>query len=101
MLTVNPKSQAPNPNKDQILFNFFMEFHLRQTHFNMSNEYPKYDLDKRTFMFAKAIKDYVDELPGKTTNFEIGKQLVRAAYGIYRYFIRVLTNTSYKLNTFK
>jgi four helix bundle protein len=30
-------------------------------------------------MFAKTVKNYVDKLPGKTTNYEIGKQLIRSA----------------------
>ncbi len=30
-------------------------------------------------MFAKAVKDYVNKLPGKTTSYEIGRQLIRSA----------------------
>ena len=43
------------------------------------NSDKKYDLDKRTFMFAKGVRDYVDKLPRKITNTEIGRQLIRSA----------------------
>ena len=39
----------------------------------------KYKLDKRTFMFAQKVRNYVDKLPRKLTNNEIGKQLIRSA----------------------
>jgi four helix bundle protein len=44
-----------------------------------TNSGNKYDLDRRTFIFAKNVRDYVDKLPGKITNNEIGKQLIRSA----------------------
>jgi len=39
----------------------------------------KFDLDRRTLLFARAVKEYVDKLPAKTTNYEIGKQLIRSS----------------------
>jgi len=33
---------------------------------------------ERTFLFARDISDYVDKLPKKITNIEIGGQLVRS-----------------------
>ena len=38
-----------------------------------------YNLDQRTFTFAQNVKDYVDKLPKKVTNIEIGRQLIRSA----------------------
>jgi four helix bundle protein len=38
-----------------------------------------FNLEKRTFLFAVAVRDYVDKLPGKITNQEIGRQLIRSA----------------------
>ena len=34
---------------------------------------------KRTFLFARAVRDYVTKLPGNITNQEIGRQLIRSA----------------------
>ena len=39
----------------------------------------KYNLARRTFIFAKGVRDYVDKLPRKITNTEIGRQLIRSA----------------------
>lgn len=39
----------------------------------------KYDLEERTFKFAKRAMDYANNLPKTISNQEIGKQLVRAA----------------------
>ena len=39
----------------------------------------RYDLQERTFIYAKSVRDYVDQLPGKVSNTEIGRQLVRSA----------------------
>ena len=40
---------------------------------------PKFDLEERTFKFAKAIIDFVKKLPRNNINFEYGDQLLRAA----------------------
>jgi four helix bundle protein len=39
----------------------------------------RYDLEERTFIFAKNVKVYVDNLPRCLTNIEIGTQLMRSA----------------------
>ena len=39
----------------------------------------KYDLDQRTFSFAKSVREYVEKLPKRLTNTEIGRQLIRSA----------------------
>ena len=56
-----------------------MVFYRVHTLDKMTNEHSKYDLDKRTFKLAKATKVYVDKQPGKTTNYEIGRQLIQSA----------------------
>jgi len=38
----------------------------------------KYDLDERTFLFAKRVNEYVERLPKTISNIENGKQLVRS-----------------------
>ena len=38
-----------------------------------------YDLDKRTFIFAKDVREYVNKLSKRVTTAEIGKQLMRSA----------------------
>ena len=40
---------------------------------------PIYDLEERTFQFAKAVRLFVKTLPKTIANIEDGKQLVRAA----------------------
>jgi four helix bundle protein len=37
-----------------------------------------YDLDQRTFIFAKNVREYVEKLPKSLTNAEIGRQLFRS-----------------------
>ena len=38
-----------------------------------------YDLDSRTFLFVKNVREYIDKLPRKITQIEIGRQLIRSA----------------------
>jgi four helix bundle protein len=38
-----------------------------------------YDLAKRTFIYAKDVREYVNKLPKGVTNAEIGRQLIRSA----------------------
>ena len=39
----------------------------------------QYDLEPRTFEFAKRCRDYIESLPKTTSNIEYGKQLVRSS----------------------
>jgi four helix bundle protein len=39
----------------------------------------QYDLEERTFRFAKRVISYVNSLPRTIGNIEVGRQLVRAA----------------------
>jgi four helix bundle protein len=43
------------------------------------NPKPVYDLEERTFQFAKAVRLFVKTLPKTTANFEGGKQVIKAS----------------------
>ena len=38
-----------------------------------------YDLEDRTLAFAKAVREFVKQLPKHTANFEDGKQVIRSS----------------------
>jgi four helix bundle protein len=40
---------------------------------------PRYDLEERTYQFAKAVRAFVKRLPRTIGNFEDGKQVVRSS----------------------
>lgn len=46
------------------------------------NSKPKYDLEERTFLFAKDIRIWIKDLPNSTANLEDSKQLVRSSGSI-------------------
>ena len=63
-IQTNPKSQAPNSKQIQ----------------STKIQNPKrYDLEERTFEFAKRCRDLVKKLPRTTVNIEYGKQLARSS----------------------
>jgi len=45
----------------------------------MQNPKPIYDLEERTYFFAKRARDYVKKLPRTITNIEYGRQLARSS----------------------
>jgi four helix bundle protein len=45
----------------------------------ITNSKPVYDLEERTFQFAKAVRLFVKTLPKTIANIEDGKQLVKAS----------------------
>ena len=45
----------------------------------MPNNKPIYDLEERTFQFAKSVRLFVKTLPKSIANIEDGKQLVKAS----------------------
>ena len=61
-----------------------------------ANTSKKYDLEDRTYLFAQKVIKYVDELPKRTTNFEIGKQLVRSAGSVGANYIEANESLSKK-----
>ena len=46
------------------------------------NNKPKYDLEERTFQFAKSVRIFVKTLPKSTGNFEDTKQIIRASSSV-------------------
>lgn len=48
----------------------------------MNDSKPVYDLEERTFLFAKNIRFYVKKLPYSPANIEDQKQLVRASASV-------------------
>jgi len=50
----------------------------------MANEY---DLEKRTFIFAKNVRNYVNSLEKTITNVEYGKQLARSSGSVAANYI--------------
>ena len=45
----------------------------------IQNSKPVYDLEERTFQFAKAVRLFVKTLPKTIANIEDGKQLIKAS----------------------
>ena len=43
------------------------------------NPKPVYDLEERTFQFAKAVRLFVKTLPNTTANLEDGRQVIKAS----------------------
>ncbi len=61
-----------------------------------TNSDKKYDLEKRTFLFAKNVREYVDKLQRKITNIEIGRQLVISACSVGTNYIEANETLSKK-----
>jgi len=56
----------------------------------------KYDLEERTFNFAKRVNEYVNKLPKTITNIENGKQLARSAGSVGANYIEANNSLSKK-----
>jgi four helix bundle protein len=56
----------------------------------------RYDLGERTFLFAKRIITYVNELPKTIANIEISKQIVRASGSVGANYIEAEESLSKK-----
>jgi len=56
----------------------------------------QYDLEKRTFEFAKKIREFVKKLPKTTGNIEDGKQLIRSSGSIGANYIEANESLSKK-----
>ena len=56
----------------------------------------KYDLEERTFLFAKNIIEYVRNLPRGIPDIEIGRQLVRSAGSVGANYIEANESLSKK-----
>jgi four helix bundle protein len=61
-----------------------------------ANKGNKYDLEERTFVFAKNVIEYVRKLPKGIAYSEIGKQLVRSAGSVGANYIEANESLSKK-----
>jgi len=55
-----------------------------------------YDLEERTFTFAKNVRDYVKDLSRTMSNIEYGKQLVRSSASVAANYIEANESLSKK-----
>ncbi len=55
-----------------------------------------FDLEKRTAVFSRAIRDYVNKLPKTITNIEYGKQLTRSSGSVGANYIEANESLSKK-----
>ena len=56
----------------------------------------KYDLEERTFKFAKEVRDFIKSLPFTTANQEDSKQLIRASGSVGANYIEANESLSKK-----
>src|SRR3989344_4746641 len=56
----------------------------------------QYDLEERTFEFAKRTREFVKKLPKTTGNFEDGKQLIRSSGSVGANYIEANESLSKK-----
>jgi len=56
----------------------------------------QYDLEDRTYDFAKRCRDYVKKLPRTISNIEYGKQLIRASGSVASNYIEANESLSKK-----
>ena len=78
---VNPKSEARNPKQ------------IPMTQISNSKQY---DLEARTFEFARSCRSLVKRLPKNISNFEDGKQLVRSSGSVAANYIEANESLSKK-----
>jgi len=62
----------------------------------IQNTKPKYDLEERTYLFAKRCRDYVKKLPRTISNIEYGKQLIRSSGSVASNYIEANESLSKK-----
>lgn len=62
----------------------------------LNSKSQNYDLEERTFQFARRVNSYVNKLPGSIPNSENGKQLTRAAGSIGANYIEANESLSKK-----
>ncbi len=61
-----------------------------------SNAKHKYDLEERTFLFAKKVREFVKALPLSTANIEDSKQVIRASGSVGANYIEANESLSKK-----
>src|SRR3989344_4004296 len=63
---------------------------------NENQKHKPYDLEERTFQFAKHCREFVKFLPRTAGNFEDGKQLIRSSGSVHANFIESVEALSKK-----
>lgn len=63
---------------------------------NQNSNIRKYDLEERTFFFAKRCRDFLNKLPKITSNVEYGKQLIRSSGSVAANYIEANESLSRK-----
>jgi four helix bundle protein len=61
-----------------------------------NTKFKKYDLEDRTFKFAKRVRAFIKKLPKNISNFEDGKQLIRSSGSIGANYIEANESLSKK-----
>ena len=56
----------------------------------------QYDLEERTFKFAKRVRDFIEKLPKTVRNLEDGRQLIRSSGSIGANYIEANESLSKK-----
>ena len=62
----------------------------------IQNSKPQYDLEERTYLFAKRCRDYVKNLPKTISNIEYSKQLTRSSGSVASNYIEANESLSKK-----
>jgi four helix bundle protein len=62
----------------------------------MTNSKPVYDLEERTFQFAKRVRLFIKKLPNNIANIEDSKQVVRASGSVGANYIEANESLSKK-----
>lgn len=62
----------------------------------MANSKPVYDLEERTFQFAKRVRLFIKKLPKTIANIEDSKQIVRASGSVGSNYIEANESLSKK-----
>lgn len=62
----------------------------------MADSKPVYDLEERTFQFAKSVRLFVKHLPKTVANLEDGKQVIRASGSVGANYIEANESLSKK-----
>jgi|SRR3990172_6311275 len=62
----------------------------------LNNKRNNYDLEERTFKFAKRVSKYVSNLPKTISNIEYGKQLIRSSGSVGANYIEANESLSKK-----
>jgi len=66
----------------------------------MSKKTKQYDLEERTFEFAKDVRGFVKKLPRTAANIEDGKQLIRSSGSVGANYIDIWILNLFRISDF-